>query len=575
MGIFNFFKFFKDKFSQNIYRINSSVKNEVYIDVDNLMIDMNGIFHTSAQKIFKYGSFKPPGDIAFTVDNNQRNQERVFRDVCENIETILITVNPNRRLILCVDGPAPVAKQLQQSKRRYVSSLSRKEDDPSFDSNCISPGTKFMDHMNKYIDWFIRCKITEDPLWQNLEVIFSNDKVEAEGEHKLQSYVRKYGKPNESFMIHGLDSDLIMLSLISHCPKFYILRDDTFDKTNNFLLLDMPLIRPQIIEMMRWECNTLDYDDRPIHKFNEMWAINDFVFLCFMVGNDFLHHVPALEIVEGGIEVIIECCKRVSADDGHITRNQNGKVIFSPKSLANFFQTISEFEKELLERKMVHRRFYFPDETLIKSVVINDKTKTYDVDIDKYRSFYSLKHFQKTTDEDMYSICHEYLDGLQWVLHYYTTGVPDWNWFFPYHYTPPAKVIALALPTYEPKVWRRNKPMLPFQQLLYILPNKSANLLPSPFSQELQLLKATDMKIEIDLSGKKYEYQGVVLLPFLDFKIIQKIYTKYYGEIHPVEKKRNYLGKTSLYKFDLTSSKLFKSYYGNFNSKVSTTNIEI
>lgn len=439
MGIFNFFKFFKDKFSQNIYRINSSVKNEVYIDVDNLMIDMNGIFHTSAQKIFKYGSFKPPGDIAFTVDNNQRNQERVFRDVCENIETILITVNPNRRLILCVDGPAPVAKQLQQSKRRYVSSLSRKEDDPSFDSNCISPGMKFMDHMNKYIDWFIRCKITEDPLWQNLEVIFSNDKVEAEGEHKLQSYVRKYGKPNESFMIHGLDSDLIMLSLISHCPKFYILRDDTFDKTNNFLLLDMPLIRPQIIEMMRWECNTLDYDDRPIHKFNEMWAINDFVFLCFMVGNDFLHHIPALEIVEGGIEVIIECCKRVSADDGHITRNQNGKVIFSPKSLANFFQTISEFEKELLERKMVHRRFYFPDETLIKSVVINDKTKTYDVDIDKYRSFYSLKHFQKTTDEDMYSICHEYLDGLQWVLHYYTTGVPDWNWFFPYHYTPPRK----------------------------------------------------------------------------------------------------------------------------------------
>lgn len=575
MGIFNFFKFFKDQFSSKIYRIKHSVRNEVYIDVDNLMIDMNGIFHTSAQKIFKYGNFKPYGDVVVTIDNNQRNQERVFKDVCENIETILLTVNPNRRLILCVDGPAPVAKQLQQSKRRYVSSLSRKDDDNSFDSNCISPGTKFMDHMNKYIDWFIRSKITEDPLWQNIEVIFSNDKVEAEGEHKLQSYVRKYGKPNESFMIHGLDSDLIMLSLISHCPKFYVLRDDTFDKSNNFLLLDMPLIRPQIIDMMRWECNSVDYDDRPIHKFNEIWAINDFVFLCFMVGNDFLHHVPALEIVEGGIEVIIECCKKVSADYGHMTRNVNGKVIFSPKSLANFFQTISEFEKELLERKMVNRRFYFPDETLINSVAINDTTKTYDVDIDKYRSLYALKHFEKTTDEDMYPICHEYLDGLQWVLHYYTTGVPDWNWFFPYHYTPSAKVIAASLPTYEPKVWRKNKPMLPFQQLLYILPNKSARLLPSPFSDELKLLKSTDIKVEIDLSGKKYEYQGVVLLPFLDFKVIQKIYTKHYGEIHPLDKKRNYLGKTLQYKFDLTSTKIFKSYYGNFNSNVTTTVIEI
>lgn len=60
MGIFNFFKFFKERFGDKIYRINRSVKGEVYIDVDNLMIDMNGIFHTSAQKIFKYGSCKPP-----------------------------------------------------------------------------------------------------------------------------------------------------------------------------------------------------------------------------------------------------------------------------------------------------------------------------------------------------------------------------------------------------------------------------------------------------------------------------------------------------------------------------------
>jgi 5'-3' exonuclease len=386
-------------------------------------------------------------------------------------------------------------------------------------------------------------------MWQNLEVIFSNDKVEAEGEHKIQSYVRRYGKPNETFMIHGLDSDLIMLSLISHCSHFYVLRDDTFDKTNNFLLLDMPKIRPQIIEYMRWQCTVLDDDDKPVYKFNEMWAINDFVFLCFMVGNDFLHHVPALEIVEGGIDVIIDCCKTVCQIHGHITRHTNGKVIFSPKSLAMFFDDIASYEKELLERKMVNRRLYFPDEVLIQSVSFNDKTMIYEADIEKYRELYCRHHFGG--DTDMMSICHEYLDGLQWVLHYYTTGVADWTWFFPYHYTPPAQLIALSLQTYIPKVFRKNKPLLAYQQLLYILPNKSAGLLPSPLDDVLRGYKPKDGdEIKIDLSGKRYEYQGVVLLPFLDLKFILNLYRKHYEKVADVDKKRNYFGKTFVYKYN-------------------------
>ena len=567
MGIFNFFKFFKERFGDKIYRIQRSIKNEVYIEVDNLMIDMNGVFHTSAQKIFKYGSNKPPHGMLVNVPNNIMNQKKVYVDVCEVIESILITVNPNKRLILCVDGSAPVAKQLQQAKRRYVSSLTRNDDDDSFDSNCISPGTLFMDHMNKYIDGFIKRKLLEDPLWQNLEIVFSNDKVEAEGEHKIQSYVRKYGKTNESFMIHGLDSDLIMLSLISHCPRFYVIRDDTFDKSNNFLLLDMPHIRPQIIEMMRWQSSALDYDDKPIHKFNEMWAINDFVFLCFMVGNDFLHHVPALEIVEGGIDVIINTCKEVCSENGHITRNNNGKIIFSPKSIGMFFEKISNYEKELLERKMVHRKFYFPDKTLIDSVKLNDKTQNYDVDIEKYRMLYCQTHFGKIDNEEMYPICHEYLDGLQWVLHYYTQGVPDWTWFFKYHYTPPAKVIAASLGTYEPKVFRKNKPLLPFQQLLYILPIKSAKLLPKGLDDVLKEYKkgSTYEDVKIDLSGKKYEYQGVVLLPFLDLKAVIKLYNKHGDKVQELDKKRNYLGKSFVY------------CYNNSNNakKVVITTIEI
>lgn len=547
MGIFNFFRFFQNKFNDKIYKIKGSLRSEVYIEIDNLMIDMNGIFHTSAQRVFRYGAFSPPPSYTLSVKNDKRNQERVFQDVCNTIEKLLLVVDPNKRLILCVDGSAPLAKQLQQSKRRYVSSLNRADDDESFDSNCISPGTEFMDDMNRYIVRFIKFRLNENPLWRKLEIIFSTDKVEAEGEHKIQSYVRKFGKQEESFLIHGADSDLIMLSLISH-KKFYVLRDDRDMK--DFLLLDMPLIRPKIIEMMRWE-EKKNYENLCLYKFSEECAINDFVFLCFMVGNDFLSHVPALEIVEGGIEVLVHVYKQVCEEgmegSGHLTRKTNGKVIFSTKNLCRFFELISEYEKELLEQKMKNRDKYFTDQTLIDSVYFNSETKNYDVDIEKYRELYCQKHFGKSMEE-MAPVCHEYIDGLRWVLLYYTSGVPEWSWYYPYHYTPPAKALCMSFPSFTGKIFRINKPLLPFVQLMNILPEKSKKLLPQPLAEQICLLKQYG-KVEIDYSGKKYEYQGIVLLPFLDIKEVMKFYKKHYSKVSDVEKRRNCLGKTFLYHY--------------------------
>ena len=46
-----------------------------------------------------------------------------------------------------------------------------------FDSNCITPGTDFMEILGRHLKWFIRKKVKEDHIWQNLEIIFSGHDV--------------------------------------------------------------------------------------------------------------------------------------------------------------------------------------------------------------------------------------------------------------------------------------------------------------------------------------------------------------------------------------------------------------
>lgn len=46
-----------------------------------------------------------------------------------------------------------------------------------FDSNCITPGTGFMDRLGHHLRFFIRRKKAEDPLWQAPVVVFSGARV--------------------------------------------------------------------------------------------------------------------------------------------------------------------------------------------------------------------------------------------------------------------------------------------------------------------------------------------------------------------------------------------------------------
>lgn len=563
MGIKHFFMWFKNEFSENMYNMRVGEDfSSINLSIDNLMIDMNGVFHNSAQRIYEYGNFKIRPRLLcnrkpYVKPHGLQKQLKLFEDVCKTIEHLFKLTKPKKRLILCVDGPAPLSKQNQQRQRRFRSVMETMNDDVSFNSNCITPGTKFMDYLTKYIDWYIRKRISEDPEWQKIQVIFSNEKAPGEGEHKIINYIRYYGNDKETYCINGLDADLIMLALGTHIPNFYILREDMYDPSNKFFCVDIGTIREKLANKLRW--NEQEY------KFDMNSAINDFIFLCFMTGNDFLPHIPSIEIIESGIELILEVYKIVGALYGHITtHNISGRVQFLRKPLSVFLEKIGEYEKENFENKLGKKESFFPDPLLNKcSTECNGK---WFVDIEKYKKEYFQSCFVKGTIEE--KLCHEYLEGMQWVLSYYTRGVPNWKWNFKHHYAPPASTIAKYCLSFQFPRYGRTIPSTPFQQLLCVLPPKSAYLIPSPLSNLLTdnsspLKEYCPNEFKIDLSGKRKEWEGIVILPTVNFELVRTCYMKMLNKVDPIDMKRNVTGRSFVYEYIPELPSTFRSYYGN------------
>ena len=559
MGIKHFFAWFKTHFSDNITKLGrNNTLADINVNIDNLMIDMNGIFHNSAQKIYEYGNFKPPPRLMSSakkrLPNTINSQIKLFEDVCKTIEHLVTIVKPSKRLILCVDGPAPLSKQNQQRQRRFRSAMESSH--PTFDSNCITPGTKFMDYLTKYIDWYIRKRISEDPYWQNITVVFSNEKSPGEGEHKIINYIRYYGNPAESYCIQGMDADLIMLSLGTHLPNFYILREDPYSPNNDFFCINIGKVHDELANLMRWESSKYD--------FNPNTAIEDFIFLCFMVGNDFLPHTPSIEIIEKGIELMLDIYAEVGPAYGHLTTNHEDSVKFIPKTLAVFLSTIGNYEKENFEHKLSKKESFFPDPVL-ESCSTQEKPGKWYVDIDLYKRKYWEEYFPPDCDEKQ--ICHSYLEGMQWVLSYYTRGVPDWKWNYKYHYAPPASNLAVHLDTFNFTNYVCTTPSTPYQQLLCVLPPKSAKLIPSPLCNLLidstsPLKKYCPEIFEIDLAGKRKEWEGIVLLPVVDFELVSKLYANLLPKISSHDVKCNLLGFSFVYEYVPQLLYSFNSYYG-------------
>jgi 5'-3' exoribonuclease 2 len=168
---------------------------------------------------------------------------------------------------------------------------------------------------------------------------------------------------------------------------------------------------------------------------------------------------------------------------------------------------------------------------------------------------------------------------MQWVMTYYTRGVPNWKWRFPYHYAPFAHTIAEHVSTFSFKDYPITSPTVPFIQLLSVLPPKSADLLPAPLddllrSESSPMSEYCPDEFPVDLSGKRQTWEGTVILPMVDYAKVERWYFDRIKGVDERDRKRNILGKSFIYSQGVKPYQ-FHSFYGDFTCKVGASPIDL
>ena len=170
--------------------------------------------------------------------------------------------------------------------------------------------------------------------------------------------------------------------------------------------------------------------------------------------------------------------------------------------------------------------------------------------------------------EFRHKVARAYAEGLAWVLLYYFQGCPSWTWYYPYHYAPFAADF-VDIGNMEVS-FEKGKPFRPYEQLMGVLPAASNHAIPEPFrdlmtNEESGIIDFYPTDFPIDLNGKKFAWQGVALLPFIDEKRLLKAMDTKYHLLSEEEVSRNKLGKEAL-QFS-TRHPLYEEIALNFYSK--------
>ncbi len=476
--------YFKTLISQ--YQDDILVKHSVDIDV--LCLDLNCLIHPCCRSVMS--------------SDDPTNEDKMIETILASIRSIIAYTNLSDTLYIAIDGVAPKAKMKQQRQRRHKSIYEKK----TWDTNAISPGTYFMEKLHTSLREWMNSQ-------ENYHIILSDSNEPGEGEHKILHYLRHTDTSDKRVSIYGLDADLIMLGLVSGVSKLYLLRERTEynieNCDNEYIYLHIETLKNYILQ-----------DIGINSKIHESVILHDYIFLCFLVGNDFINHSVTLSLRYNGLDHILkiykmlqsryqgyfqlidleidhmihltffkEFLRELSQQESYILDKR--RTIREKQSKKMYSQYHAEFENwkayHTLQIQGDSQTHSTPSHHISLAHIhsyLDDHPEDQSKDMMNVLPMFYVKEEQQVLKNSYYegditSVCQDYLDSLVWTTHYYFKECVNWSWCTRYHRAPFIKDLSRYLDTLSKlEITTDSHPMTIYEQLFFIFPPESHMLHP-------------------------------------------------------------------------------------------------
>jgi len=596
MGVPTFFlSILKNKYYKNVH---SAVQNGK-LNCEYFFLDYNGIVYAAYERIKK--------NIEGNNFSKEKIEELIINEVIRYTRYLICeVVKPSKLTYIALDGPAPRAKMVQQRSRRYKGYYDKiymqnekkkfklNSDEVEWDRSAnISPGTDFMEKLSNKLLEIIKSKgfSTHNP---KMQVLLSNSNVPGEGEHKflplIRSMRKKESTKNSKIYLYGKDADLIVLAISTHKSNMHVIREvDLQTPEMKKLYESYEFIHINIDNLRNAFTNDLtrSFENR---QFDKIRIINDYIFLTFLVGNDFVISLPYLKIKKDGLETLIAVYRSIKMNRDEYLINYHPDKEDSPTLNIDFFkELIGEMSKkedflmkkqqkevdrlmrgsydnrrmeeesrltpfEIFQTRYIHLQVCSPDHPLFHKYHEEfkkiDYNKDYEVWKEEYYKFY-LNIDKSIQDEYLnmrINLVRNYLESVMFNLKYYFQGCPSWQWHYKFRVSPLLTDIHYVLENNIIDMnniqFEEGSPYTPFQQLMLILPPQMDFLIPTALRQimrddKLLCTQFYPIDFRIDATvGQKTQYSEAIL-PEINEELLIDTVKKYEKKLTAKEIERN------------------------------------
>lgn len=465
--------------------------------------------------------FLDANSIIYDASKTNYTNDAIYIRISEIIIGYIELFKPSGDVVVAFDGVAPMAKMSQQRTRRCKGSIEKKYSvEPiQWDTTSITPGTTFMNELPGKL---------RELLPEN--IIVSGPDEPGEGEHKIFDYIRKHNMKNDVCVIYGLDADLIMLSMLNLpiCKNIYLARESPYfynnqDNVPDILCMDISMLGSHLCDDLRdvkYEITDENY-------------ICDYIFICFLLGNDFLPHFPSINIRHNGIDVIIAAYKKMlsihkcGVTCNHSIKWRNVRTLIKELSCDEYERLLNHYThvETLVQRnrksnKIIERLRNVPLYDRRDEECISPHTDGWE------QRYYSILFRIYPDNKRISEISRNYVEGLEWTFMYYTSGCIDWRWSYKYNYPPLLNDLINHIPYFSGDILERKEknPIHPLAQLSYVLPSTSSTLLPDNIKEllEKQYRVLCDDNYDIQWAFCRYFWESNIVKPEIDINNLER-----------------------------------------------------